>query len=598
MQNAGKRFGAGLVTGAAAGAVAMGGGLFAGVAGVSLSAQAAEVTPLRLENAHREPHNWLTIYGNYAVHMHSGLNQINRSNVANLRALFVHSILNLSGEPGREQATPLVEEGYMYVNNGWGEVFKIDLRSGNRGQTIWVHDAELEEGARKRKRGISILGTSIYHSTSDVRLIRIDMQSGETVFDVNTKAPESETSPNQANSAGSLAVKDRILIGQSNGDGGQRGWVAGVSADDGEVLWRFWMVPGPGEAGHETWADDWNAWKTGGAAIWTTGTYDPETNLVLYGTGNAVPWGDPEARPGDNLYTTSTVAINVDTGELGWFFQEVPNESWDWDTVNPRILYDIEVGGQMRKVSGNFSRQGFFYTLDRTNGDFLFAEPYVEVNWTAGIDPKTGKPVEYDPNALVQMYAPGKTIRAGDPMSSLNTCPNFYGMPTYFPPTYDDSRKMAWVMATDSCFDQVQESPVERADKWLGADVRIPHVPDRTTLGQPKGRIVGVNVLTGQKVQEAKFPHPLYSGLMGTAGGLIFTGHVDGKFAAYDKDTLAEVWSFHTGMVIAAPPISYAVDGKQYVAVLAGGQVVSQDVLVAPELGQVRRGAQIFVFGL
>ena len=571
-------------------------GLFAGVAGSGFSASAAEVTSDRLMNSDKEPANWLNIYGNYAAHMHSGLNQINRGNVANLRPLFMMSIQHDTGRPGDSEATPLVEGGYMYVNNGWGEVFKLDVRSGYRGQILWVNDAEPEE--RGNKRGISLLGNYVFHNTRDLRMIKIDMNSGETVFDVDNRAPPEEGGVNQRSSGGSLAVKDRILIGQSSGDAAQRGWVAAVSAETGEILWRFWMVPGPGEAGHESWADDWNAYLTGGAAIWTTGSYDPETNLVLYGTGNAVPWGDPESRPGDNLYTSAVVALDVDDGSLGWFFQEVPNESWDWDTVSPRMLYDVEINGEMRKVQGSFSRNGFYYTLDRTSGDFLSAQPYVEVNWTAGIDPKTGKPVEYDPNALVQMYAEGKTVRAGDVESSLNNCPNFYGMPTYFPPTYDESRQMAWVMATDSCFDQVQESPVDRAKEWLGADPRMTHVPDRTTIGQPKGLIVGVDVRTGMKVQQARFDHPLYSGLLGTAGNLIFTGHVDGRFAAYDKDTLAELWSYHTGMVIAAPPISYAVDGRQYVALLAGGKSVSQDVLVAPELGMVRYNALIMVFGL
>jgi alcohol dehydrogenase (cytochrome c) len=573
-------------------------GVVAGsLAGFALAASAAEVTSERLLNADNDPQNWLTIYGNYSAHMYSGLNQINRDNVSGLKLLYMHSILSRSGKPGNEEATPLVEDGYMYVNNAWGEVFRIDLRSGTRGRTLWINDAQPELAGAKR--GLSMLGNYIYHNTRDLRLLKIDANSGETVFEVNTKAPETETALiSQSSSSGSLAVKDRILVASSGGDSANRGWVAAFSADTGEFMWRFWIVPGPGEAGFETWADDHNAWKTGGGAIWTTGSYDPESNLVLYGTGNAVPMHDPEYRPGDNLYTSSVVAVDVDTGELAWYFQEVPNESWDWDTVNPRILYDVEIDGQLRKVQGNFSRNGFFYTLDRVTGEYISGHPYVEVNWTAGLDPKTGKPVEYDPSVGVQMYAPGHTIRAGVLDSSLNNCPHFYGMPTFFPPTYDDDRKMAWVEATDACNNQIMEKPVDRTVEWLGKDPRMPHTAKYPAIGQPRGRIVGIDVRTGMKVQEAHFEHPLYSGLLNTAGGLIFAGHVDGRFAAYDKDTLAELWSFQTGTVIAAPPISYSVDGHQYIAFVAGGRQVSQDMLAAPELDLVRQGAQVLVFGL
>jgi alcohol dehydrogenase (cytochrome c) len=329
--------------------------------------------------------------------------------------------------------------------------------------------------------------------------------------------------------------------------------------------------------------------------VWTTGSYDPETNLVLFGTGEPQPWGDPEFRPGDNLFTNSVIALDVETGKLKWHFQEIANESWDYDTVNPRLFYDIQIDGQMRKAQGNFSRNGFFYTLDRQTGEFLFAKAYTKQNWTAGLDPKTGKPVEYNPTVKLQTYANNASLRAGDPKTGQGVCPMFYGSPTYFPPTYDARRNRAWVIASDGCFSQVSKSVV-RDGTMRGKNIgsSSTYTVDRAQ----QGRIIGVDVRTGEKVQEVYTQHALYGGLLGTAGDLIFTGHPDGRFVAYDKDTLSELWSFNTGTVITAPPMTYSVGGKQYVAIVVGGQKAIEQVFDAPELKLLRENAQVVVFGL
>jgi alcohol dehydrogenase (cytochrome c) len=431
------------------------------------------------------------------------------------------------------------------------------------------------------------MGSNLYINTSvGARLIAIDVDTGEPVFDASTLQLGAHEV--QRHSGPPLAVDGKILVGQSNGSGGNRGWVGGFSAEDGSHLWTFWIVPGPGEFGHETWADDHDAWRTGGGAIWTAPSYDPDLGLVFYGTGDPAPWGDPEYRPGDNLFTVSTIAIDVETGELAWYFQETPNESWDYDTVNPKMLYELDG----KTVVGNFSRNGFYYTLDRATGEFLFAEPWTNVNWTAGLDPKTGLPVDYDPSKLLQDYA-GIAVRYDRP-DVESFCPYYYGAPTHFPPTYDPTRKVAYASGGLDCGGLSLHTPLDPLQDWEGKSVGRGW--DRVRGDPAHGFIYGVDVLSGQVVKKLHMKYPLYAGLMGTAGDLIFTGHLDGTFAAYDKDTLQELWSIRTGTPIAAPPISFAVGGEQFIAVLAGGQFVNmghQDLL-----DNYRRSANLIVFGL
>jgi alcohol dehydrogenase (cytochrome c) len=580
-------------------------GLAGVVAGATLalgfSAAAAPVTYERLLNAQQESHNWLLPYGSYSSHNHSNLTQINRSNVGDLRVQFLHTIggLNMVDPVERTQSTPAVNDGFMYLFTTWGVVSKVDVRSGSRALPVWRNDGESEMG--KRMRGtVALLDNFVFHNTGDRRLIKIDADSGETVWEVSTLMPVEEAfRVDQTASIQPIALKNQLLTASTLTV--RRNELSSWDAETGELMWSFWTVPGPGEFGHETWADDWGAWKTGNAALWTQGSFDPETNLVIYGTGEPGNWRDPTSRPGDNLFTNAAIAINVDTGLLEWYFQEIPNESWDYDTVSPRMLYDIEIDGVTRKVQGNFSRDGYYYTLDRTNGDFLGAEAFTKVNWTAGLDPKTGLPVEYNPNKLIQDYAPMKAGRPGVPEASQNVCPNFYGAPTYFPPTYDAARMEATITNSEGCFSYDMDAPGgPRVDidppEEAGAPRSYPN-NSREAIGRQLGQIASVDVRTGKKIAEAFTPYALYSGVLGTSGGLLFVGHPDGKFAAYDMDTLGEVWSFHNGTPISAPPISYMVDGKQYIAVAVGGQNLA-GLANAPELGEYQLNSQVVVFGL
>lgn len=572
-------------------------GMLAGVSSVALQAAAAEVTPQRLLNAAREPQNWLMVYGSYNNYMNSALTQINRTTVSGLRYKFSVALGGM--EPGAaavpsQQATPLVEDGYLYVANAWNNVLKIDVRSGQRGNVLWENDPKVDKAHARliAIRGIALSGKNVYNNTTDARLVAVNMDTGETTFDVSTVYKDAPA--NQSHTGAPLAVKNKILVGQANGHTGNRGWVGAFDAITGALAWRFNVIPGPGEPGHETWADGHNAWQTGGGAIWTSPAYDPETNVVIYGTGDPAPWGDPEFRPGDNLYAVSTIALDADTGKLRWHFQETPNESWDYDTVNPRMLIDVTIDGQPRKISANFSRNGFYYTLDRQNGAFISGKPWTEVTWTAGLDPKTGKPLEYNPGVRLQAYS-GKSIRHNKrDVTGLNVCPHHSGAPTYFPPTYDAKRMVAYSSGAIGCGDYFNNAPLDPAQDYKGQRLTG---WQNVRKAAPAGNIYGVDVRTGQVVKKVLTQYSIYSGLLGTAGDLIFTGHLDGKFAAYDADTLAEVWSINVGTPIAAPPISYSFDGKQYIAVAAGGQDRSAGIL-APELGRVKPSSMLFVFGL
>ena len=572
--------------------------LLAGTAlGIAFPAQSAPVTEERLINAANEPQNWLTVYKSYNNHRYSQLGQINRATVSNLKMRFAVALGGMevgARKPGQQQS-PLVNDGFMYVNNAWNQVRKIDVRSGNKGSVVWMHDPLVDRAAPNliASRGIALSGNNVYNNTLDARLVAIDSETGETVFDVQTSSPDDFK--NQSHTGAPLAVKDRILVGQSNGFRGNRGWVGAFSAKDGKFLWRRNMVPGPGEKGHETWADDHNAWRTGGAAVWSTGAYDPVAENYLIGTGDPAPWGDPEFRPGDNLYSVSTVAINVNNGDIRWYFQEIPNESWDYDSINPRFLYDTIVDGQLRKVISNFSRSGFFYSLDRTTGAFMRATQYVDkVNWTAGIDPKTGKPLEYNPAVKLQSYASNKSTRRDKVTRSV--CPDFSGAPTYWPGSLDPRRMIAYQVTTVGCNNLTLNTPGDSAKDYRGqamggwAGVKA---------AREYGMLIGMDLKTGAIAVKTNTPFPLNSGALSTGGDLVFTGQIDGTFSAYDSDTLAELWSINLGTPITAPAISYAAEGKQYVAIIAGGpSLLFSDGANIPEMAKITESATLYVFGL
>lgn len=562
-----------------------------------LVGEATESNPVtfeRLKGAADEPQNWLMAMGRYAGYSYSSLDQVNRDTVKGLKLAYTRAI---GGEKssGLVQTAPLVVDGYMYVSNGMAEILKFDVRSGDEARLVWKNDPAAAAGS-KQGGSITLLGDYVYNVTRDMRMLKIDAKTGETVWDISVRNPEN-VNANELSSAAPLAIGDTIIM--SAAGSALRSWIGGWDAESGELKWRWYSVPAPGEPGHETWKDDHNAWLTGGVGIWTIPTYDPETNLIYFGTGEAQPWTDPEFSPGDNLYSISTVALSPDTGEMAWYFQELPDDSWDYDSVSPRILHDATINGETRKVVSNFTRSGIYYTLDRETGEFLDGGKFLDVNWTEGLDPETGKPVEYDPTKDNQVYANNTSLRPGEPTTSQNVCPAHAGMPTWWPPSFDPQTGKAWVQALTGCENQVMPASVDRTKDlrgdpllWAGAGGSNSPVDNPADI---RGLIIGVDAVTGQQTEVAQTTFWMGNGLLGTAGNLLFSGHRDGRFAAYDKDTLEEVWHFNTGAAIGGPPMTFSVDGQQYVAIVTGGNTGR---VQHPALKSVSTAPMLFVFTL
>ena len=347
-----------------------------------------EVTPNRLVNADNEPGNWLMNHRTYDAQRFSPLDKINRANVKGLRLAYAVALGGKAADENLE-ATPLAEDGFLYMTDNWSMLYKIDARSGDVGRIVWRMDPG-QEKLPLANRGAALWGNLVISTANyPPRVVATDKDTGKVVWETNLSDGQSRVTF----SAAPLAVKDKIIIGASGGDGGTRDFIVAVDAASGKLVWRKYVIPAPGEPGSETWKDNHTAWQTGGGAMWVTGSYDPATDQVLWGTGNPVPWSDPFYRPGDNLYTNSLISWDADTGKMNWYHQYTPGDMWDYDEEGSSILIDVTVDGQPRKVATHAARNGFIYTFERANGQTLMAKPYVSaVNWTKGIDQKTGKP--------------------------------------------------------------------------------------------------------------------------------------------------------------------------------------------------------------
>ncbi len=561
--------------------------------GASLPALAADVTPERLLNAASDANNWLMINRTFDSHRFSPLDVINRDNVKNLRAVFTVAIGGLAGEGGAlgqagHQATPLVEDGTMFVVDGWGTVYSIDVKSGTAGNMNWIMDPGI---ARTdvwipSNRGTTLAGDKVISITGDGKVNWTNAATGELVNTVQVDDPGngySLTTP-------PLAIGDKLIVGGSGGDRGARAHIDAIALADGKPIWRTYSIPAPGEPGSETWKDTNNAWEHGGGSFWMTGSYDPEQNVTIWGTGQPVPMFDPEYRPGDNLFTNSAVAYDVDSGAMKWYFQYTPGDFLDYDEIGVHQLIDTEINGEMRKVVAHFGRNGFFYVLDRTNGQFIHANQYVDqLNWTAGIDPKTGKPVEYDPSKDLQTYAVGAPSRREQ--GQILGCPQIQGGVNYFPTSYSEVTKLSYGAGIEGCSNVSADPSKAAAPAWNGGDAG--------NSDRQKGSITAVNPATGEKGAQHVFDYASYSGVTSTAGGLVFTDTVDGTVYALDDTTLEVLWQFNVGATMAAPPMTYAVDGKQYVAVLAGGGGIPAGMLnKSPEKADLQNTSMLYVFGL
>jgi alcohol dehydrogenase (cytochrome c) len=564
------------------------------LASTSLLAMAADVTTPRLLNADKEPQNWLQVNKDYAAHRYSELDQINKNNVKDLHVAFMVALayppatakLPLMGY----QSTPLVDDGAMYVVDGWSTVYRIDAREPAKARIAWIMDP----GTNKNdvfiasNRGVTLYKNSVISVTADCKILYTNRDTGELVKTV--QFDDFKTSKCFLSSA-PLLIDDKLIVGGSGGDQGARAHIDAFNADTGALLWRTYTVPGPGEPGHETWKGDTNAWEHGAGSFWQTGTYDPETKLTYWGTGQPTPMFDPEYRPGDNLFTNSSIGFDVNTGKMKWYFQYTPGDFLDYDEVGIQQLIDTKVNGENRKILAHFGRNGFFYTFDRANGQFIQAQQYaMKINWTNGIDPKTGKPVEYDPNKDLQTYKIGKPSRREQ--GQLEGCPNIQGGVNFMPTTYSHRTHLSYGGGVEGC-SNVTPDPSNDAsgDYWLGGKY--------ANAEDVKGSVTAVDPSTGKKVAQQPMDHAVYSGVTSTAGGLIFTTTAEGTIYALDDETLKPLWTFNAGSFSSAPPMTYAVNGKQYVAVLVGGNNPTRDLLnKTPTMKDLQNTSLLLVFSL
>jgi alcohol dehydrogenase (cytochrome c) len=547
----------------------------------------------RLRNAQNEPHNWLMMNGDYGSTRYSKLTQINRDNVKNVRLVWALALGGMQdvGQNGPEnEINPLIDNGFLYTSDGWGTIYKIDGRNPNKGEFAWVTDPGVKhQGHTPRTRGIALWEDLVIANLPDGRVIAINRNNGEIVWD-KMVATTNEFGSKERFNAAPITADGKVIVANGAGDAKTRGWIAALDARSGKELWRWFVVPKPGDPGSETWKDTNNAWKTGGGGLWQTGSYDPTTKLTIWGTGNPVPIYDPQARPGDNLYTNAVVALNIDTGKLAWHFQYTPNDSWDFDEVGVHMLYDTTINGRSRKIVGHFARNGFYYSLDRTNGEFLRGVQYVnDLNWTKGLNPRTGKPLDYDPKLDVQVYNPAARALRGD--GSKRTCPTWHGGIAHQPTAYNPVKNIAYGVGIEGC-----SSGNGAAVAFLSPEGGIDEKKsEKRTYSSDLyyGSITAFDAVNHKVLAKAVTDIEIRSGATDTAGGLVFTALQDGWVVAYNDETLEELWRFNVGTPLKGAPVTYAVGPKQYLAVQSGGRH-----LHPVKFDKLENSSYLFVFAL
>jgi alcohol dehydrogenase (cytochrome c) len=500
------------------------------------------VTWERLLNAANEPHNWLMYSGTLDSQRFSGLNQVNRDTVGDLELKWTYQIPQLD----RSEAVPLVVDGVMFITEAPSNVVAVDAATGRQ---YWRYDHPLPDDLRiccgRNNRGVAILGEQLYMSTLDAHLVAIDARSGNLVWNREVADHRSGYSK----TAAPLVIKDKVVTGIAGGEYGIRGFIDSYEATTGELDWRADTIPGPDHPDNQTWAGD--SWRTGGSATWITGSYDPDLDLVYWGTGNPGPDWNGDVRMGDNLYSDAAMAINHDTGGLEWYFQFTPHDVHDWDAIQVPILADMDWGGKSRKVMMWANRNAFFYVIDRETGEFLLGTPFARQTWAEGLD-SNGRPIRV-PNT-----APNA--------DGVIVSPPVAGATNWFSPAYSPNTGLFYVQAYDGEDRYFQrDEEYSEGDQFTGGGFERP-----LPLDEYHSAVRAIEPTTG----EIRWEYPLQprstGGMLATAGDLVFTGSIDGYFLALDAETGAELWHMNVGRLVHSAAITYAVDGEQYVAIAAG----------------------------
>jgi PQQ-dependent dehydrogenase (methanol/ethanol family) len=530
----------------------------------------ADVDAARLTSASKDRDNWLTHGRTYDEQRFSPLDQINAGNVGTLGLAWA---LDLDTTRGQE-ATPLVVDGVMYSTSAWSKVQAIDAATG---RLLWQYDPQVL-GATGVKaccdvvnRGVAAWKGRVYLGALDGRLIAIDAQTGKEAWSVVTV----DQSKRYTITGAPRIVKGKVLIGNGGAEFGVRGYISAYDADSGKLVWRFYTVPGdpsqPFEApilqqAAATWKGEW--WKLGGGGtVWDSMAYDPELDLLYIGVGNGSPWNQRLRSPGggDNLFLSSIVALKPDTGEYVWHYQTTPGESWDYTATQHIILADLVLDGKPRKVLMQAPKNAFFYVLDRTNGKLVSAQPFSTLNWASGVDMTTGRPT-INPDA-----------RYGDTGKPWFAMPGPLGAHNWQPMSYSPQTHLVYIPAQDIPFgygDDKNFAPNPIAFN-TGIDIRVAGMPDDAAtkakvLASVRGYLKAWDPATQKEVWRVEQPGAWNGGVLSTAGGLVFEGNAAGSFSAYAADKGAALWSFSVQTGVMAAPISYAVGGQQYIAVVVG----------------------------
>ena len=530
-----------------------------------------------------EADDWLMVRRTYDGWNYSPLDQITPQNANRLQPLWVSS----TGATNGHEAPALVNRGVMFVSTPGNQVIAIDAR---RGTPLWRYRRPLPEDVvllHPTSRGVALYGDKVFFAAGDAVLVALDARTGKEVWTATVE----DNRNGYYMTLAPLVADRKVIVGASGGEVGVRGFVAAYDLETGRQLWRTYSVPAPGEPGSETWPAG-DQWKTGGGSVWITGTYDQQTNLTFWGTGNGGPWmGDQ--RPGDNLYTSSTVAIDAATGKIKGHFQYNPNDSWDWDEVSPPIVVDFTRGGRQIKGLINVARDGYLWFLERTDSriNFVDGKPYVKQNVFKSLDPKTGRP-DVDPERR-----PGTGKNA-------EFCPSHWGGKNWPPVAFSPKTRLLYIPANENLCGAIIGRPVTytAGRVYTGATSRLLAAPGADHIGE----VQAWNVDTGVRVWTHTFQNSANWGpMLATGGGVVFSGGTnDRMFRAFDATTGAVLWEFPTNSGVIGQPTSFTIDGRQYVAVQSGWGIDARAMqsrlngLFPGEYPEVPEGGAVWVFGL
>jgi alcohol dehydrogenase (cytochrome c) len=540
-----------------------------------------------LDQALQDANSWPMYGRTYDNERFSPLSQINDQNVSQLKLAWAFQLGSLRSN----EASPVVVGDTLYISSSAGpkNVYALDAKSG---QMKWQYQPEIAQDVEPYvccdvdSRGVSFADGKILFSQLDGYLVALDAETGKLVWKakvVDYKEGETNTSP-------PLIVKNMAIIGFSGGEYGARGALQAFDLKDGKQLWKTWTIPGPGEPGNDTWKGD--SWQHGGGAAWYVGSYDPKSNTIFYGTSNPAPWNAAVRSTGTsdlgkltNAGSASTLAIDPDTGKIKWEIQSTPADTWDYDGVNELVLADVPINGQTTPVYMKADRDGFFFVANRETGKLISAEPFVPVNWAKGFDVTNDRAIE------------NSDKRPRTDYKATDICPSWMGGKNWQPISFNPGTGLAYIPANNMCQDmQLTDINYRRGMFYLGNDFQV--VPGH---GGYLGQLIALNPATQKPAWTINLPLPWNGGTMTTAGNLVFFGDIQGMFHALDAKTGKQLWQMNVGSGVGAGPITFAIDGKQYVAVLAGraesppafmGEVGKRIIAATPE------GGTLFVFSL